>query len=290
MKIELQNVSKSFSKNTALANVSLEIDKGIFGLLGRNGAGKTTMMRLISNILRPDEGKVLVDGKDINAHEGYMQSILGYLPQNYGLYPYLTAYETLDYFARLKGITSSEDRRSQINQILKRVGLIDKKNVKISKFSGGMKQRIGIAQAVLGNPKVIIVDEPTAGLDPEERMYFKNILAELAEDKIIILSTHIVSDVEDIGSRLAIINEGKLIFSGSTNTLIDRVSGLTYETVIPQNDVEKYRKEYCIVSTIHTGNEVKMKYVTTHNLIANSKKVTASLIDSYIYSIGGLER
>ena len=290
MKIELQNVSKSFSKNNALTEVSLEIEKGIFGLLGRNGAGKTTMMRLIANILRPDVGKILVEGKNINEHEGYIQSILGYLPQNYGLYPYLTAYETMDYLARLKGIANGEDRKSQINHILKKVGLIDKSNVKISKLSGGMKQRIGIAQAVLGTPKVIIVDEPTAGLDPEERMYFKNILAELAEDKIVILSTHIVSDVEDIGSKLAILKEGKLIFSGDTNALIGTISGHIYETVIPFNEVEKYRKDYCIVSTIHTGNEVKMKYVTTKNLIPNSRKVAASLIDSYIYSIGGLER
>lgn len=290
MSIELQNVTKSFSNIKALANVSFTIDKGLFGLLGRNGAGKTTMMRLIANILQPEEGKVLIDGKNINEQEGYIQSILGYLPQNYGLYPNLSAYETLDYFARLKGMNSREDRKLQINHILKKVGLFEKKNIKISKFSGGMKQRIGIAQAVLGNPKVIIVDEPTAGLDPEERMYFKNILAELAEDRIIILSTHIVSDVEDIGSKLAILNEGKLIFCGDTNALIEKVSGQIYETRILPNEVDQYRNSYCIVSSTHIGSEVKLKYVTNKNLIPNSRKVAATLIDAYIYSIGGLER
>ncbi|MFN7943769.1 MAG: ABC transporter ATP-binding protein [Blastocatellia bacterium] len=219
----------------ALKGINLEVPSGMFGLLGPNGAGKTTLMKIAATLLEPDSGRVELDGEDLLADKKAARTMLGYLPQEFGLYPTLTAEQTLNYFAKLKGVTDYQERKTLVGALLERVNLSSASKQKVGGFSGGMRQRLGIAQALIGQPKLIIVDEPTAGLDPEERARFHNLLSELAsENTFVILSTHIVSDVSNLCGRMAIIQQGAILASCTPRQAIHQLQGSVWEATMPR--------------------------------------------------------
>ena len=253
--LEISNLSKTYSNGVrALQGVTLNLGRGLFGLLGPNGAGKSTLMRTIASLQKPDGGSVRLDGIDIVADTAAIRSRLGYLPQEFGVYPKVPAASLLDYLAILKGISGRAERREQIDSLLRLTNLWHVRTTPVSTFSGGMKQRFGIAQALLGNPRVVIVDEPTAGLDPEERNRFLNLLSEIGENVVIILSTHIVEDVRDLCPQMAILADGRILLEGAPDNLIDRLDGRIWRKEIPRDAVDRYRAEMRVISThLHSG-------------------------------------
>lgn len=255
MEIEIKNLSKTYSNGVvALKNVSLNIPTGLYGLLGPNGAGKSTLMRIIATLQEADSGEIRLGDIDVLTQKREVKKILGYLPQEFGFYPKDNAYKLLDHFMMLKGVRNKKERREKVEMLLKRVNLWNERKQKLKTFSGGMKQRFGIAHALLGNPKLIIVDEPTAGLDPEERNRFHNLLSEIGEDIIIILSTHIVADVSQLCSNMAIINNGKILFKDNPANAINFLKGKIWEKDILKSDIEIYEKKYDLISNrLFTG-------------------------------------
>jgi ABC-2 type transport system ATP-binding protein len=254
MELTIQNLSKRYSNGVqALDNVSLTIGAGMFGLLGPNGAGKSTLMRIIATLQEADSGSVTLDGGsqkiDVLNQKDQLRRVLGYLPQEFGLYPKVTALTLLDHFAQLKGIVSGRDRRALVEGLLRQTNLWDARGQKLGTFSGGMKQRFGIAQALIGNPQLIIVDEPTAGLDPEERVRFHNLLSEIGEHVIVILSTHIVSDVTDLCQSMAIINLGRVLIEGDPIELARSLRGRIWKKMIARTDVTGYKERLPVISS-----------------------------------------
>jgi len=226
-KLVITDLSKTYPNGVkALDNISLEISNGMFGLLGPNGAGKSSLMRTIATLQEADSGTIMLNDIDVEKEPRKLRQVLGYLPQEFGVYPNITAYGLLDHVAVLKGITNVSERKEMITYLLNKVNLYDKRNKKVKSFSGGMKQRVGIAQALIGSPQLIIVDEPTAGLDPGERNRFHNLLADVGEEVVVILSTHIVDDVRELCNNMAIMNNGSLVYKGSPITVIDELKGL----------------------------------------------------------------
>jgi len=259
--ITVSQLTKTYGKKVqALRGVYLEIGSGMFGLVGPNGAGKTTLMRILAGLLRPTSGKVSVLGNDVTTGRGKLavKSVLGYLPQELGLYPDLTALEFLEFVALLKGMTDRAERDKQINENLELVGLTSDARRKMRTFSGGMKRRVGIAQALLGSPQLLIVDEPTAGLDPEERVHLRNLLAEMAGRCTVILSTHIVEDISQSCSNLAIINMGQVLFRGSPRDIIENVRGKVWQVT---TDGKRLDPGMAIVSTMQIQNGVQYRLV-----------------------------
>ena len=247
--LTIQNLSKTYSNGVkALDNINLEIGKGMFGLLGPNGAGKSTLMRTIATLQEPDSGVARLDDIDILEQPMELRKVLGYLPQEFGVYPRITAQELLDHIAILKGFTNSKERKEMVGFLLQKVNLYKERNKRVKSFSGGMKQRIGIAQALIGNPELIIVDEPTAGLDPGERNRFYNLLADLGQEVIVILSTHIVDDVRELCQTMAIMNLGKLMFKGSPDEGMNAISGKVWEKQINREEMESYGNEHLLIS------------------------------------------
>jgi ABC-2 type transport system ATP-binding protein len=281
--IEITNLTKTYSgKVHALRGVNLNIGAGMFGLLGPNGAGKTTLMRIIAGLLRPTEGTVKVFDNDISTSQGKQapKSLLGYLPQELGLYPNLSAREFLDYIAILKGITDSNARKRQTDELLEMVRLSDVANRKLKTYSGGMKRRVGIAQALLGNPKLIIVDEPTAGLDPEERVRFRNMLSDTAARCTVILSTHVIEDISHSCNDLAIINKGGVLFRGAPSELIAAARGKVW-TILTQG--ERPNNGLSVVSTLQLQNGVQYRVIGTPDAQYSASPVEPSLEDGYIW-------
>jgi ABC-2 type transport system ATP-binding protein len=232
MQLVIDNLSKTYSNGTrALHNVSLTIGSGMFGLLGPNGAGKSTLMRIIATLQHADSGTVKLDGLDVLKNKEDIRQYLGYLPQEFGVYPSISAHSLLDYMAALKGIINKKQRKELVDALLQRVNLYEQRKKRVSSFSGGMRQRFGIAQALIGSPKLIIVDEPTAGLDPQERNRFYNLLSEIGETVIVILSTHIVEDVKELCRDMAIINKGEVCFKGSPGMALAMVKDKVFEKV-----------------------------------------------------------
>jgi ABC-2 type transport system ATP-binding protein len=247
--LKINNLSKTYPNGVkALDNISLEIPNGMFGLLGPNGAGKSSLMRTISSLQEADSGSVFLDDLDIFKHPMDLRKVLGYLPQEFGVYPHITAIQLLDHVAILKGISNKKERKELIEYLLEKVNLTEQKNKKVKGFSGGMKQRVGIAQALIGNPKLIIVDEPTAGLDPGERNRFHNLLASVGEEVIVILSTHIVDDVKELCSNMAIMNHGQLVYQGTPQKGIDELQGKVWRKMIERNEVDAYQSKYYVIS------------------------------------------
>ncbi len=246
----IQNLSKTYGNGVrALQQISLEMHNGIFGLLGPNGAGKSTLMRSIAALQEPDHGRIIFNGKDIVAHPQYIRRQLGYLPQEFGVYPGLSAFHLMDHLAVLKGITHKQERRDQVNFLLEQTNLYTKRKQAVSTFSGGMRQRFGIAQALLGNPQVLIVDEPTAGLDPQERNRFLDLLSEVGEQKIVILSTHIVEDVRDMCNRLAIIHEGEVVCQGNPADLIAEMQTKVWQKTVPRDESDQLEGALTLLSS-----------------------------------------
>jgi len=248
--LDLKNVTHIYPNGTkALDDVTLSIPKGMFGLLGPNGAGKSTLMRTVATLQTPTQGSIQFGDIDVLADPEALREQLGYLPQDFGVYPRVSAYDMLDHMAVLKGIASGADRKTTVETLLAQTNLWDVRKKAIAGFSGGMRQRFGIAQALIGNPELIIVDEPTAGLDPEERIRFLNLLAAIGEDVVIILSTHIVEDVSDLCPKMAVIAEGRIELEGAPLDLIDKTKGTIWSKTIERDELEDHQNKYEIIST-----------------------------------------
>ncbi len=250
MNLAISNLSKTYPNGVqALKNVALSIPTGMFGLLGPNGAGKSTLMRTIATLQEPDAGSIFLDGLDVVKQKDEVRKILGYLPQEFGVYPKVSAEMMLNHLAVLKGITSSKEKKELIDALLHQTNLYDVRKKNLGTFSGGMKQRFGIAQALLGNPKLIIVDEPTAGLDPAERNRFHNLLSEIGENIVVILSTHIVDDVSDLCSHTAIISEGEVLLTGEPLKVIKELQGKIWKKTIDKRELGEYQSRLKVIST-----------------------------------------
>ena len=247
--LSIKNVHKRFGDVHAMNDISLDLEPGLFGLLGPNGAGKSTLMRTLATLQNPDEGIITYNGQDITKNPDVIRSTLGYLPQDFGVYPRMSAEALLDHIAVLKGVNNKVERREQILSLLHSVDLFKHKTASVATFSGGMRQRFGVAQALLGDPKVLIVDEPTAGLDPFQRQTFLDLLSEAGEDKIIILSTHIVEDVRDLCPDMAIMGEGQIVARGNPEDLIDVIKDKVWRKKVEKKDVEKTKDKYQVLKT-----------------------------------------
>ena len=264
---------------------NLTISTGMFGLLGPNGAGKSSLMRTLATLQEADTGEIFLDDLDVLRQKDEVRKILGYLPQEFGLYPSVTAEELLNHIAALKGINRKSDRREIVPALLHKVNLYQARKKNLGTFSGGMKQRFGIAQALIGNPKLIIVDEPTAGLDPTERNRFHNLLSEIGENTVVILSTHIVEDVSHLCTNMAIICEGKVLKTGEPSGLLASIKGRLWKKVVAREDLSKYQAEFNVISsTLHAGKTVLHVYSKTP-LNAGFEPIEGSLEDVYFATI-----
>lgn len=283
MELYVEHISKQFNDKKAVDNISLRITPGVWGLLGANGAGKTTLMRIIAGIMRPTSGKVVYDGIPITTLQENYRDIFGYLPQEFGFYPEFTVADYLEYVAALKGLSIQSTKR-KIDELLSKLTLTDVRYKKISKLSGGMKRRVGIAQALLNEPEILILDEPTSGLDPGERVRFRNLLSEFAHDRIVLISTHIVSDVEYIATQNAIMKDGKLIATGTTEELVKLVEGKVWNTTIPASALPEYEQKLRIVNLRNENDgSVSIRYLAEQSLANNSVSVAPHLEDLYLY-------
>jgi len=282
MRLVVEGLSKTYRGGVhALGGVNLALRPGVLGLLGPNGAGKSTLMRILATITQPSTGRVVWNESDIAREPDALRSVLGYLPQDFGVYPNLSAIEFLDYLAAVKGIPAAAARR-RISELLALVNLADAAKRPLGGYSGGMRQRVGIAQALLNDPKLLIVDEPTAGLDPEERVRFRNLLSELSGERIVILSTHIVSDVEAVATEIAILGHGQLLAHGAPEELLARVSGKIWEVVVPSGELAGLRTKYLISSTAHRSDGVHARVVADVAPNGAPQALDPSLEDAYL--------
>ena len=282
MELHIERVSKRYSGDKwALREFSLKLKPGILGLLGPNGAGKTTLMSILATITRPTDGTIHWNGIEVSQKPNTIRAVLGYLPQDFGVYPNLDAVEFLGYLAAVKGLEASAARR-RIDELLNMVNLSDVRNRPLGGYSGGMKQRIGIAQALLNDPQLLIVDEPTAGLDPEERVRFRNLLSELSGERIVILSTHIVSDVEATATDIALISEGRLVAHDSHEELLRTVEGKVWEWVLPSAELPAARQRYLISNTMHRADGVHAR-VVAQSPPPHAAPITPTLEDAYLF-------
>ncbi len=285
MILHIEQVSKTYkSKVHALNEISLEVKPGILGLLGPNGAGKSSLMRILATITKATSGKVRWNDTDIAEKPDLLREVLGYLPQDFGVYPNLDAVEFLEYMAAIKGLDSSHARK-RIDELLDVVNLTDARKRPLGGFSGGMRQRIGIAQALLNNPQLLIVDEPTAGLDPEERVRFRNLLSDLSGERIVILSTHIVSDVEATATDIAIVSQGQLLVHGSPESLLRAVEGRVWEWIVPTAELPALKQRYNISSSVRRSDGVKVRTVADKQPSPEAQAVTPGLEDAYLWVI-----
>lgn len=283
MELTIENISKQFKDFKAVDGVSLHITPGVWGLLGANGAGKTTLMRMVAGIMKPTSGEILYDGIPIGQLKESYRDIFGYLPQEFGFYPEFTVKDYLEYIAVLKGLSKAESRR-KISGLLQQLSLSHVKTKKIIKLSGGMKRRVGIAQALLNEPEVLILDEPTSGLDPGERVHFRKLLSEFAHDRIVLISTHIVPDVEYIATKNAIMREGKLLAVGTTEELVGLIEGKVWRTKIPLGRLPEYEDKLRIVNIRNEdGGDVSIRYLSEKPCTADSVCVTPHLEDLYLW-------
>src|SRR6058998_3335647 len=280
------NLSKTYPNGVrALVDVSLTIPTGMFGLLGPNGAGKSTLMRTIATLQEPDGGSITFGDIDVLRQKDAVRRSLGYLPQEFGIYPKVSALELLDHFAVLKGIVERRRRAEIVESVLHRTNLWDVRTRRLGTFSGGMKQRFGIAQALLGSPSLMIVDEPTAGLDPAERLRFHNMLSEIGENVVVILSTHIVEDVSDLCSRMAIIASGRVLLSGEPQSSIDTLRGRIWKKVVPRDQVASYERDLAVISTHLVGGLTAVHVLATTRPDLSFEEVPADLEDVYFSTL-----
>jgi len=287
VKLEIRGVSKQYEgKVWALRGLSLELAPGVLGLLGPNGAGKSTLMRILATISNPTEGTVLWNGADIGREPDALRAALGYLPQDFGVYPNLNAVEFLEYLAAVKGIPAGAARR-RIDELLALVNLTEARKRPLGGFSGGMRQRVGIAQALLNDPQLLIVDEPTAGLDPEERVRFRNLLSELSGERIVILSTHIVSDVEATATGIAILSRGRLVAHAAPEALLGALEGRVWEWVISSAELPAARQKFLISTVTRRGDGVHARVVSREAPGPGAASVPPTLEDAYLDAVAG---
>ncbi|OXB01625.1 ABC transporter ATP-binding protein [Flavobacterium pectinovorum] len=280
--LSIKNLSKMYENGTqAINDVSLEITNGMFGLLGPNGAGKSTLMRTIAALQEPTSGIIEFNGINILENPMFIRENLGYLPQEFGVYPKISAYRLLDHLAILKGIVNKQERNHQILTLLQQTNLLQHKDKAVHSFSGGMRQRFGISQALLGNPKIIIVDEPTAGLDPEERNRFNNLLSEIGESIIVLLSTHIVEDVRDLCTKMAIISNGKLILEGNPNETIDLLKDKIWMKAIHKSELAEYQTHFNIISSHLNSGKLNIHVFSDQQPDSGFNLISPDLSDVY---------
>lgn len=279
--LKIKQLNKTYSGEVlAMDNISISIKSGMFGLLGPNGAGKSTLMRTIATLQKPDSGSVVFNNIDVLESPKEFRSHLGYLPQEFGVYPRITAEQLLNHIATLKGINNKNERKELVDYLLERTNLYDKKNKSVKGFSGGMKQRIGIAQALIGNPKILIVDEPTAGLDPGERNRFYDLLSDVGKDVIVILSTHIVDDVRELCTEMAIMDFGKIVFQGKPQDGINELDGKVFEKHIKKTELDQYKRDFNVISNRLIGGN-PIIHVLAEKVDKTFKKIEPTLEDVF---------
>ena len=285
MELEFSNLTKEFGQFRAVNEVSYTMQNGVYGLLGVNGAGKTTLMRMLTTLMKPTSGQITWDGQDIFEMDGKYRKLLGYLPQDFGFYPDFSVYDYLMYIAALKGIRPAVAKQ-RVKELLKQVGLIKARHKKMKTLSGGMKRRAGIAQAMLNDPRILILDEPTAGLDPSERIRFRNLISELSEDRIVLLSTHIVSDVEYIANEILLMQDGQLTMSGTSEEVIASMPEQVWTFHVPKAQIEAYLKSYKVatVKTVPSGAELRVLSPVRPN--SSAVEVEPTLEDVFLYYFG----
>ncbi len=285
MKLQLMDLTRQFGKFTAVDHLDLTIENGVYGLLGVNGAGKTTLMRMICTLLKPTEGQILCNGQDIFAMDGEYRKLLGYLPQDFGFYPDFTVAEYLRYIAAIKGLRPGAAKR-RVKELLPQVGLAKAANKKMKTLSGGMKRRAGIAQAMLNDPKILILDEPTAGLDPSERVRFRNLISELSQERIIILSTHIVSDVEYIANEIWLMKDGRLVQQGTLEDILASSKVSVWSCHVPQAMAAKVMKRYKVSNMKSGGTTAELRVISPTPPLENAIPVEPTLEDVFLYYFG----
>lgn len=288
MEVTINNLTKVYEgRIVALKGVSLRIGTGVFGLLGPNGSGKTTLMRILATLLEPTSGSVLVNGFDVRRDKAQIRGILGYMPQDFGLYPSLTAYEVLDYMALLSNLTNPSERRDAIEQALAATNLTHLRDRRVGTFSGGMRQRLGIAQALIHSPKLLIVDEPTVGLDPEERIRMRSLLAELGQDRIIILSTHIVADVEAVADRLGVLYQGQVRFEGTPDELLHQLRDKVWLIDVERDELGQLRDRYLETGVFRSAAGMQVRVIADQMDHPNARLVEPNLEDASIWLMKG---
>ena len=290
--LRINKLEKTYSSGVhALRDVSLDVPAGMFGLLGPNGAGKTTLMKILATLLEPNSGTAQMRDVDLIADKRSARRLLGYLPQDFGFYPTLRAEQMLDFFAQLKGVLHVKERRRLVDVLLERVNLSAARRQKLSEFSGGMRQRLGVAQALIGNPQLIIVDEPTAGLDPEERVRFHNLLAETAaEDTVIMLSTHIVSDVSSLCSHMAIIREGQILVSTTPAAAIKDLNGSIWEATVPHEKVGSLKTRCRVLSSQMVGGLVRLRVTSKNGRPSEEFTPSHAVLEDYYFNLVNQEK
>ena len=284
--LSIKNLTKTYPNGVkALNGINLEITNGMFGLLGANGAGKSSLMRTIASLQEPTFGSIVFNTIDIIKQPQEVRKHLGYLPQEFGVYPKISAEKLLDHLAVLKGVLNKKERKEQVTALLQQVNLYQHRKKSVFTFSGGMRQRFGIAQALLGNPQIIIVDEPTAGLDPEESNRFLNLLSEIGENVIVILSTHIVEDVRNLCPKMAILSNGEIISVGSPNDLVASIDGKIWTKIIPKKDLTIFKKAFDIISTKLVAGETQIRVLSDFKPEEGFEKITPNLEDFYFTTL-----
>jgi len=286
MQLEVEHVSKVYRRGiTAVSDVTVSLGPGVLGLLGPNGAGKSSLMRILATVTRPTEGRVAWDGTDIVAHPDALRRVLGYLPQDFGVYPHLTAGEFLSYLAAVKGI-AARPARKRIDELLEAVQLTEAGTRKLGHYSSGMRQRVGIAQALLNDPQLLIVDEPTAGLDPEQRIRVRTLLGELAVDRHVILSTHIVSDVEAVADDIAVLGQGRLRYRGTPEGLLRDARGKVWELLASADELPALRQRFLVSRAVRTPDGTRVRVLATDQPAPDASLVDPDLEDGYLWMIG----
>lgn len=287
MKLTVNNLGKEYKRGLwGLKDFSLEIKPGILGLLGPNGAGKSTFMRMLATITKPTDGTIKWNDVDIVESPDVMRDVLGYLPQDFGVYPNLSAAEFLEYMAAIKGLDTASTKK-RIDELLQLTNLSEAAKRPLGGYSGGMKQRVGIAQALLNDPQLLIVDEPTVGLDPEERVRFRNLLSDLSGERIVILSTHIVSDVEATATRIALVNKGQLLREAAPEDLLSELEGKAWEWTVHSDNLPALKQKHIVSGTIRKSDGVQVRVVSSDQPDVNARSVSPNLEDAYLYFIGG---
>ncbi len=284
--LKISGLNKTYANGVrALADVNLEIGKGMFGLLGPNGAGKSSLMRTLATLQEADSGSAFLGDIDMLKDPQAVRRALGYLPQEFGVYPRITAAQLLDHLATLKGISHGKTRKELVDYLLQKVNLYEQRNLKVAGFSGGMKQRVGIAQALIGNPQLIIVDEPTAGLDPGERNRFHNLLAEVGEEVIVILSTHIVDDVQELCTNMAIMNHGKIVYTGTPTAALQQLEGKVWRKLIERDEKATYQANFTVISDKMVGGKPQIHVLSDTQPGEGFAAVTPNLEDVFFTTI-----